>query len=200
MAYKLEEMFAADTEEQRELQFGRETDDPLTESFPRKRVVHAGVRGEVVPPAEAQETWRSIMNTPAKKGEVQTAYIHIPFCKTKCLYCGFFQNAAQQSAEDDYVEALIEEIEAAADAPRLKGGLIHAVFIGGGTPTSLSAENAVRVLSTLRRVLPLANDYELTLEGRIHDLVPEKSPSIRRCASHRADSKREKKSSNGSSS
>ena len=174
MAYKLEEMFAADTEEQRELQFGRETDDPLTESFPRKRVVHAGVRGEVVPPAEAQETWRSIMNTPAKKGEVQTAYIHIPFCKTKCLYCGFFQNAAQQSAEDDYVEALIEEIEAAADAPRLKGGLIHAVFIGGGTPTSLSAENAVRVLSTLRRVLPLANDYELTLEGRIHDLVPEK--------------------------
>ena len=174
MAYKLKDMFAADTEEQRELQFGRAANDPLTEAFPRKRVVHAGVRGEVVPPAEAQETWLRIMNTPAKKGEVQAAYIHIPFCKTKCLYCGFFQNAAHQSAEDDYVEALIEEIEASADAPRLKGGLIHAVFIGGGTPTSLSAENAARVLSTLRRVLPLANDYELTLEGRIHDLVPEK--------------------------
>nr|WP_315409575.1 heme anaerobic degradation radical SAM methyltransferase ChuW/HutW [uncultured Selenomonas sp.] len=174
MAYQLEDMFAAVSEEQRELQFGRASGDPLTEAFPRKRVVHAGVRGEVVPPAEAQETWRTVMNTPAKKGELQTAYVHIPFCKTKCLYCGFFQNAAQQSAEDDYVEALIEEIESAADAPRLKGGLIHAVFIGGGTPTSLSAENAARVLSTLRRVLPLANDYELTLEGRIHDLVPEK--------------------------
>lgn len=174
MAYQLEDMFAAVSEEQSELQFGRASGDPLTEAFPRKRVVHAGVRGEVVPPAEAQETWRTVMNTPAKKGELQTAYVHIPFCKTKCLYCGFFQNAAQQSAEDDYVEALIEEIESAADAPRLKGGLIHAVFIGGGTPTSLSAENAARVLSTLRRVLPLANDYELTLEGRIHDLVPEK--------------------------
>ena len=174
MAYQLEDMFAAVSEEQRELQFGRASGDPLTEAFPRKRVVHAGVRGEVVPPAEAQETWRTVMNTPAKKGELQTAYVHIPFCKTKCLYCGFFQNAAQQSAEDDYVEALIEEIESAADAPRLKGGLIHAVFIGGGTPTSLSAENAARVLSTLRRVLPLANDYELTREGRIHDLVPEK--------------------------
>ena len=174
MAYQLEDMFAAVSEEQRELQFGRASGDPLTEAFPRKRVVHAGVRGEVVPPAEAQETWRTVMNTPAKKGELQTAYVHIPFCKTKCLYCGFFQNAAQQSAEDDYVEALIEEIASAADAPRLKGGLIHAVFIGGGTPTSLSAENAARVLSTLRRVLPLANDYELTLEGRIHDLVPEK--------------------------
>ena len=174
MAYQLEDMFAAVSEEQRELQFGRASGDPLTEAFPRKRVVHAGVRGEVVPPVEAQETWRTVMNTPAKKGELQTAYVHIPFCKTKCLYCGFFQNAAQQSAEDDYVEALIEEIASAADAPRLKGGLIHAVFIGGGTPTSLSAENAARVLSTLRRVLPLANDYELTLEGRIHDLVPEK--------------------------
>ena len=160
MAYQLEDMFAAVSEEQRELQFGRASGDPLTEAFPRKRVVHAGVRGEVVPPTEAQETWRTVMNTPAKKGELQTAYVHIPFCKTKCLYCGFFQNAAQQLW--------------AADAPRLKGGLIHAVFIGGGTPTSLSAENAARVLSTLRRVLPLANDYELTLEGRIHDLVPEK--------------------------
>ena len=172
--YKLKDMFAADTEEQRMLQFGTAAADALTEGFPRKRVVHAGVQGKIVPPAEAQDVWQRIMNTPAKQGEVQAAYIHIPFCKTKCLYCGFFQNAAQQSAEDDYVEALLEEIEAAAEAPRLKNGMIHAVFIGGGTPTSLSAENAAKVLHALRRVLPLANDYEMTLEGRIHDLVPEK--------------------------
>ncbi len=173
MTYKLEDMFAADTEEQRELQFGRATDDPLTESFPRKRVVHAGLRGEVVPPEETQEVWKRIMNTPAKKGQVHSVYVHIPFCKTKCLYCGFFQNATQQSVEDDYVDSLIKEIEAAADTPRLKDSLIHAVFIGGGTPTSLSPQNAARVLSTLCRVLPLANDYELTLEGRIHDITPE---------------------------
>ena len=172
--YKLKDMFAADTEEQRMLQFGTAAADALTEGFPRKRVVHAGVQGKIVPPAEAQDVWQRIMNTPAKQGEVQAAYIHIPFCKTKCLYCGFFQNAAQQSAEDDYVEALLEEIEAAAEAPRLKNGMVHAVFIGGGTPTSLSAENAAKVLRALRRVLPLANDYEMTLEGRIHDLVPEK--------------------------
>ena len=107
MAYKLKDMFAADSDEQLELQFVRASNYPLTEAFPRKRVVHAGVRGEVVPPAEAQETWLGIMNTPAKNREVQAAYIHIPFCKTKCLYCGFFQNAAHQSAEDDNVEALI---------------------------------------------------------------------------------------------
>ena len=173
-SYKLEDMFSGLSDEQRQLQFGTAEGDPLTEGFPRKRVVHAGLSGQMVPPEEAQAVWNRIMETPAVKGETQAAYIHIPFCKTKCLYCGFFQNAAQQSAEDDYVDALLEEIEAATDRPRLKEGLIHAVFIGGGTPSSLSAGNAQRVLSALRRVLPLANDYELTLEGRIHDLVPEK--------------------------
>lgn len=61
-----------------------------------------------------------------------------------------------------------------ADSPRLSSAPIQAVFIGGGTPTSLSPENAGRLLSTIQRCLPLANDYELTFEGRVHDLVPEK--------------------------
>ena len=51
--------------------------------------------------------------------------------------------------------------------------MIHAVFIGGGTPTSLSPTNSERLLKAIKAYLPLANDYELTLEGRIHDLIPE---------------------------
>ena len=61
-----------------------------------------------------------------------------------------------------------------ADSPRLSSAPIQAVFIGGGTPTSLSPENAGRLLSTIQRCLPLANDYELPFAGRVHDLVPEK--------------------------
>ena len=53
--------------------------------------------------------------------------------------------------------------------------LLYAAFIGGGTPTSLSPENSERLLKRLKEYLPLANDYELTLEGRIHDLIPGKS-------------------------
>ena len=59
-------------------------------------------------------------------------------------------------------------------SPYLQQGLIHTVFIGGGTPSSLSAHNAKRLLAAMKKTLPLANDYELTLEGRINDLVPEK--------------------------
>ena len=99
-------------------------------------------------------------------------YIHIPFCKTKCLYCAFFQNGTDQAVEDAYVDSLIKDLERECHEPRLKNGLIHSVFIGGGTPTSLSAQNAERLLRAIRTCLPLAN--ELTLEGRIHDLVPEK--------------------------
>ena len=170
----LEELFHSLSAEQQVFQFGADTDNPLAHGFPRKRVVHAGLHGTVVPPDESQQVWQQIMASVPKKKEIQTAYIHIPFCKTKCLYCGFFQNGTNQDVEDHYVDCLIQELESSADAPRLKDSIIHAVFIGGGTPTSLSPQNAERLLQAICRCLPLANDYELTLEGRVHDLVPEK--------------------------
>lgn len=162
------------TSEQREFQFGRIGADPLTEAFPRKRVVHAGIDGTPVSPAEAQHIWQRLMEKEPVGNPTQTAYIHIPFCKTKCLYCAFFQNGTDQAVEDAYVDALILDLQRESAAPRLKNGLLHSVFIGGGTPTSLSVRNAQRLLQTIRECLPLANDYELTMEGRIHDLVPEK--------------------------
>ena len=170
----LEELFHSLSKEQQVFQFGAETDNPLAHAFPRKRVVHAGLNGTVVPPDQSQVLWNELMAKSPKQKRTQMAYIHIPFCKTKCLYCGFFQNGTNQDVEDHYVDCLIDELEASADKPRLRDGLIHAVFIGGGTPTSLSPHNAERLLQTICKCLPLANDYELTLEGRIHDLTPEK--------------------------
>lgn len=82
-------------------------------------------------------------------------------------------NGTSQSIEDKYIDGLIGELKLASESPRLKDGLIHAVFIGGGTPTSLSPANSERLLKAIKEYLPLANDYELTLEGRIHDLIPE---------------------------
>lgn len=162
------------TPEKRVMQFGRKTDEPLRLAFDSKRVVHAAMRGSMVPPPMAQKVWRDIMAKPVEGHPTQMAYIHIPFCKTKCLYCPFFQNGTNQDEEDRYIDHLVKDIEMGADSPRLSSAPIQAVFIGGGTPTSLSPENAGRLLSTIQRCLPLANDYELTFEGRVHDLVPEK--------------------------
>lgn len=168
----LQSLYESLPEERRQLQFGVETAHPLSEAFPQKRVVHAGMRGSIVPPHESQLLWQQLMDRQVVKKELQTAYIHIPFCKTKCLYCGFFQNGMNQVVEDLYIDCLVEEMKQTASSRRMKDSLIHAVFIGGGTPTSLSAYNAKRLLQAITTYLPLANDYELTLEGRIHDVVP----------------------------
>lgn len=169
----LASFFESIPEKQRNLQLGLECDNPMIGAFPHKRVVHAGLNGTLISPKESQAVWDTVMSGTPKKGQMQCAYIHIPFCKTKCTYCGFFQNGTSQNIEDQYIDGLIGELKLASESPRLKEGLIHAVFIGGGTPTSLSPANSERLLKAIKEYLPLANDYELTLEGRIHDLIPE---------------------------
>ncbi len=169
----LASFFESIPEKQRNLQLGLECENPMSGAFPHKRVVHAGLNGTLISPKESQAVWDTVMSGTPKKGQMQCAYIHIPFCKTKCTYCGFFQNGTSQNIEDQYIDGLIGELKLASESPRLKEGLIHAVFIGGGTPTSLSPANSERLLKAIKEYLPLANDYELTLEGRIHDLIPE---------------------------
>ena len=169
----LASFFESIPEKQRNLQLGLACDNPMSGAFPHKRVVHAGLNGTLISPKESQSVWDTVMRGAPKRRQMQCAYIHIPFCKTKCTYCGFFQNGTSQSIEDNYIDGLIGELKLASESPRLKDGLIHAVFIGGGTPTSLSPTNSERSLKAIKEYLPLANDYELTLEGRIHDLIPE---------------------------
>ena len=169
----LASFFESIPEKQRNLQLGLACDNPMSGAFPHKRVVHAGLNGTLISPKESQSVWDAVMRGTPKRGQMQCAYIHIPFCKTKCTYCGFFQNGTSQSIEDNYIDGLIGELKLASECPRLKDGLIHAVFIGGGTPTSLSPANSERLLKAIKEYLPLANDYELTLEGRNHDLIPE---------------------------
>lgn len=171
---ELEKWFASMSAEQRELMLGRASEDPLRKTFDGKRTVHAGLKGRLTAPGEAQKIWTGLMRQAPVRGLRQAAYIHIPFCQTKCLYCGFFQNQSEQAAEDQYVSHLVRELEAASECPRIADGLIHAVFMGGGTPTSLSPANMKKLLKAIRTNLPLSNDCEWTLEGRIHDVVPEK--------------------------
>ena len=171
---KLETYLDTLTKEKREQLLGVETLDVLHAAFPKKRVVHAGLMGEAVPREAWQEVWRGVMDQPPDLSRQHAVYIHIPFCQTRCLYCGFFQNASSQRAEDAYVDALLTEMARDASARQLRGTPIDAVFLGGGTPTSLSARNIARLLAAVRQAFTLRPDCEWTLEGRIHDLVPEK--------------------------
>jgi len=91
-------------------------------------------------------------------------YIHIPWCVRKCPYCDFNSHEARgELPEDDYVAALLADLEAAL--PRVWGRPVFTVFIGGGTPSLLSVRALDALLSGVRARLPLAPDAEITLEA-----------------------------------
>ena len=75
-------------------------------------------------------------------------YIHIPFCKKRCLYCDFF-STTQMEKRDAYVEALIKELDARQDEA---GEPIRTIYIGGGTPSTLSLESMTALAQHLRSI------------------------------------------------
>ena len=90
-------------------------------------------------------------------------YIHIPFCRRKCLYCDFCSFTGIDAAtRSRYVDALVRELRSYS-AP-LAPYTVNTVFIGGGTPSLLAAEEAERVFDALRTCFDLAPDAEITSE------------------------------------
>ncbi|MBW1740387.1 MAG: heme anaerobic degradation radical SAM methyltransferase ChuW/HutW [Deltaproteobacteria bacterium] len=150
-----------------------ETDNPLHEAFDHKMTVHAMPKGESIRPEKLPGLWADVMS--AKDGSpIRTIYIHIPFCEGHCLFCGFYQNAYRLDLAEQYVEALIREMELTAGTSFINARPFQAVYFGGGTPTALPAESLTRLVSTVKTLFPLSNDCEITLEGRIYNFAKEK--------------------------
>ena len=91
-------------------------------------------------------------------------YVHVPWCVRKCPYCDFNSHTLRgEIPEDDYVAALIADVEAAL--PLVWGRKITSIFFGGGTPSLLSGKALDALLTALRARLPLLPDAEITLEA-----------------------------------
>ncbi|MDE5597547.1 MAG: coproporphyrinogen dehydrogenase HemZ, partial [Lachnospiraceae bacterium] len=102
-------------------------------------------------------------------------YIGIPFCPTTCLYCSFtsFPVSLWKEKIADYLDALEKEIDYIADFYRHK--TLDTVYIGGGTPTSLSADELDRLLSKLKVSFDFSTVQEFTVEaGRADSITKEK--------------------------
>ncbi|WP_163557963.1 radical SAM family heme chaperone HemW [Halomonas sp. NO4] len=93
-------------------------------------------------------------------------YIHVPWCVRKCPYCDFNSHGVghvSELPEADYLAALIADLE--ADLPLAAGRQLVSVFIGGGTPSLMTAEFYARLLEAVAARVPLAADAEITLEA-----------------------------------
>ncbi|MDE2117645.1 MAG: oxygen-independent coproporphyrinogen III oxidase-like protein [Betaproteobacteria bacterium] len=91
-------------------------------------------------------------------------YIHIPWCVRKCPYCDFNSHEARDAfPEQEYVAALIRDLELAL--PLIWGRKVYTVFFGGGTPSLLSGESIEQIIRSVRMLLPLDVNAEITLEA-----------------------------------
>ncbi|MEA4955660.1 MAG: coproporphyrinogen dehydrogenase HemZ [Pseudoflavonifractor sp.] len=121
------------------------------------------------------------------RGDEVSLYVGIPFCPSRCVYCSFISAAVTQCLPlvDPFVDALEREIEATGKLLRETGRKVRTIYVGGGTPTTLSASQLERVLSALELLLPVETCSEFTVEaGRPDTITPEKLAVL---AGHRVD-------------
>ena len=97
-------------------------------------------------------------------------YLHIPFCKTRCIYCDFY-STTRSEAKDRYVSALCKELQLRKSY--LGNEPVETIYFGGGTPSQLSREDFEKIFSTIKKEFNLEQCKEITLEANPDDLSPE---------------------------
>lgn len=97
-------------------------------------------------------------------------YIHIPFCKTRCIYCDFY-STTRSELKERYIHALCRELEIRRQY--LQGEPIETIYFGGGTPSQLSGEDFQQVFDTIEKTYGMKQVQEITLEANPDDLTPQ---------------------------
>ena len=122
----------------------------------------------------ALEAARASIQAEAKleKNDI-SLYVGIPFCPTRCAYCSFVSTDVQRSLKlvEPYLEALDREIDALAEYLPQAGARVRTIYIGGGTPTTLSAGQLEHLISHLRQKLDLSRLVEFTVEAGRPDTI-----------------------------
>ncbi len=122
--------------------------------------------------------WQKCYNSVMLK-KPTSAYVHIPFCTQICYYCDFSKVFIKNQPVDDYLQALIREFES-YDIEQLR-----TLYIGGGTPTSITAQQLDYLLTNLTKHLDLSVLEEFTIEANPGDLTDDKIEVLKKSAINR---------------
>lgn len=109
-------------------------------------------------------------------------YIHIPFCLSKCAYCGFYSMPSVKRKED-FIETLKQEIVSRKDY--LHDEKVETIYFGGGTPSILKVEEIESLLSLIRETYAIIDDPEITLEANPDTLSLDYLSGLRRLGVNR---------------
>ena len=103
-------------------------------------------------------------------------YLHIPFCKSKCVYCGFYSTVNQKDVEK-YLTALESEMVLRKD--ETAGDIIQTVYFGGGTPSLLQLAQLQHILDNIHRNYTIDPNAEITIEANPEQLTSEYCKSLK---------------------
>lgn len=100
-------------------------------------------------------------------------YVGVPFCPSRCSYCSFVMSSIERAKDliEPYVKLLCKEIKITADIANSLGLRLETVYFGGGTPTTLSAEQLNKVLTTVNSSFDMSTCREFTVEGGRPDTI-----------------------------
>lgn len=100
-------------------------------------------------------------------------YVGVPFCPSRCSYCSFVMSSIERAKKliDPYVELLCEEIKATAEIASQLNLRLESVYFGGGTPTTLSAEQLDKVIGTVNKNFDMSTSREFTVEAGRPDTI-----------------------------
>ena len=106
-------------------------------------------------------------------------YIHIPFCESRCIYCGFYSTTSL-SKREAYVDALCKEMELRPIKQELGSNeSIQTIYLGGGTPSQLSAQQLTKLFAAIKQNYNYTKDMEITMECNPDDVTEEFCETLR---------------------
>ncbi len=110
-------------------------------------------------------------------------YLHIPFCMQKCGYCDFLSAAGSREEKENYVQALEKEIRSYGDFA--KGYRVSTVFVGGGTPSCLKADQTERIFGAIRDTFEIEKMPEISMEMNPGTVTAGKLQAYKNCGINR---------------
>ncbi|MBU4261620.1 MAG: radical SAM family heme chaperone HemW [Proteobacteria bacterium] len=120
----------------------------------------------------------STLNSPAEHHQAGI-YLHIPFCKTKCLYCSFNSHAGRDVEIAGYLEALNSHIRRMADHPWCRSHSFFSLYIGGGTPTICDASLLNQLITNCLAAFSFCPEPEITVESNPNTVSSAKLQALR---------------------
>lgn len=118
------------------------------------------------------------LNAPDRRFRKKGIYVHVPFCDSICTFCPFNKFLKAEDVVIKYINALKREIDLYSETPYAQTSVFDSIYLGGGTPTSLSTSQLLDILGYIKSKLKLTNNMMCFVEGNPMNYTHEKMQAL----------------------